>query len=182
MSMHGGAASGGGIGQAASELLKELQKSEDPGKMSGGGKADGASGAQFQQTLQETQNVQSTQQVQETQKVSSSNVLSHAHQHAGSNSDATLAKNTEGAPSSTTVGGAEKAESSHLLHMIQKISQGESEMNKIMSEAMSGKQFSPADLIGMQAKVFHFTQELDLTSKVIEKATGGIKQTLSTQL
>jgi len=34
----------------------------------------------------------------------------------------------------------------------------------------------------MQAGVYRFTQELELTSKVVEKATATIKQTMNTQV
>ena len=55
-------------------------------------------------------------------------------------------------------------------------------MTKIMHMALSGRQFSPTELLAMQAGVYRFSQELHLTGKVVEKATGGIKQTLNTQV
>ena len=37
-------------------------------------------------------------------------------------------------------------------------------------------------LLGLQAKVSQYSLELDLTGKVVEKATNGLKDTLRTQV
>ncbi len=55
-------------------------------------------------------------------------------------------------------------------------------LNSIIKLATSGKSFSPTELIAIQAGVYKFSQELELVSKVVEKATDGIKQTLQTQV
>jgi hypothetical protein len=55
-------------------------------------------------------------------------------------------------------------------------------INKIIELATSGKTFSPTELLAIQAGVYKFSQELELTSKVVEKATDGVKQTLQTQV
>ena len=39
-----------------------------------------------------------------------------------------------------------------------------------------------SELLAVQAGVYKFSQELELTSKVVEKATSGVKQTLQTQV
>jgi hypothetical protein len=51
-----------------------------------------------------------------------------------------------------------------------------------MNMALSGKQFSPTELLAMQAGVYRFSQELDLTSKVVQQFASGVKQTLNTQV
>jgi len=55
-------------------------------------------------------------------------------------------------------------------------------LNSIIKMATSGKSFSPTELLAIQAGVYKFSQELELVSKVVEKATDGIKQTLQTQV
>lgn len=40
---------------------------------------------------------------------------------------------------------------------------------------------SPAELLALQAGVYRFNQELELASKVVEKATGAVKTTLQSQ-
>lgn len=48
--------------------------------------------------------------------------------------------------------------------------------------AESGRTFSPAELLAMQAYTYRASQELELAGKVVEKATSGLKQVLQTQL
>ena len=55
-------------------------------------------------------------------------------------------------------------------------------MEQILKVAESGKSFSPAELLSLQTHVYRASQELDLAGKVVEKATGGIKQVLQTQV
>jgi hypothetical protein len=59
---------------------------------------------------------------------------------------------------------------------------GQGKLDKIIKLATSGRSFSPTELLAVQAGVYKFSQELELTSKVVEKATSGVKQTLQTQV
>jgi hypothetical protein len=54
--------------------------------------------------------------------------------------------------------------------------------DRVRAVAPSGKTFTPAELLAMQAHVYRASQELDLAGKVVEKATGGVKQVLQTQI
>jgi len=69
-----------------------------------------------------------------------------------------------------------------ITTLLQGVMNGQGKLNKIIKLATSGKAFSPTELIAIQAGVYKFSQELELTSKVVEKATDGIKQTLQTQV
>jgi len=51
-------------------------------------------------------------------------------------------------------------------------------MDKLISSSLSGKSFSNSELISLQAGMYKYSQELDLCSKVVEKATSGLKDTL----
>ncbi len=56
-------------------------------------------------------------------------------------------------------------------------------MDKFVNQAMSGKiKLNQQQLLGLQAKVAQYSLELDLTGKVVEKATNGLKDTLRTQV
>ena len=159
---------GGGIGQAAGELLKEMQKAQ----------------AEVQQQVDQ-KNATTTQSFGQMmqQQVSGTTQAADAQVQAQTGSTSVLqqAKANMESPS-TRVGATEKTEQSKLATMLEGIINGQDKMNTIMHMALSGKQFSPTELLAMQAGVYRFTQELDLTSKVVEKATGGIKQTLNTQV
>lgn len=160
--------SGGGIGKAAGELMKEMQKAQnelqqlDPSKQTGGANQ----GFQNVMNTQQTQGVQATNQVKGVQEASK--VLQQAKINATSNT--------------TRVGRAAKTQRSRVSKMLEGMLNGQDKMTKIMKMALSGRQFSPPELIAMQAGVYRFSQELELTSKVVEKATSGIKQTMNTQV
>ncbi|MBM7118217.1 ATP-dependent helicase HrpB [Archangium primigenium] len=69
-----------------------------------------------------------------------------------------------------------------LSHVVGELEKGQVNMDKLIQAGASGKNFSNAELLSLQAGMYKYTQELDLTSKVVEKATSGLKDTLKTQV
>ncbi|OJT23399.1 ATP-dependent helicase HrpB [Archangium sp. Cb G35] len=69
-----------------------------------------------------------------------------------------------------------------LSHVVGELEKGQVNMDKLIQAGASGKTFSNAELLSLQAGMYKYTQELDLTSKVVEKATSGLKDTLKTQV
>ncbi|MEE2900861.1 MAG: hypothetical protein VYC39_00955 [Myxococcota bacterium] len=69
-----------------------------------------------------------------------------------------------------------------LKRIVEDVMQGQNKFGKVLDLAMSGREFSSTELLALQAGVYRFSQELELTSKVIEKGTSAIKQTLNTQV
>ena len=66
--------------------------------------------------------------------------------------------------------------------MLDRVGQAQRRLDHILALAESGKSFSAAELLAFQAHVYRASQELDLAGKVVEKATGGVKQVLQTQV
>lgn len=66
--------------------------------------------------------------------------------------------------------------------VLDQVTQAQGRMEQILKLAESGKSFSPAELLSLQTHVYRASQELDLAGKVVEKATGGVKQVLQTQV
>lgn len=66
--------------------------------------------------------------------------------------------------------------------LLDRVAQAQKQMDKVLAMAQSGKTFTPAQLLSLQAQVYQSSQELDLAGKVVEKVTGGVKQILQTQL
>ncbi|RYZ38005.1 MAG: ATP-dependent helicase HrpB, partial [Myxococcaceae bacterium] len=62
------------------------------------------------------------------------------------------------------------------------VGQAQQRLDHILKLAESGRTFSPSELLALQAHVYRASQELDLAGKVVEKATGGVKQVLQTQV
>jgi hypothetical protein len=81
---------------------------------------------------------------------------------------------------------AQKAEvgksSNALMGMMGNMEKGQASLDKLINGAASGKTFSNAELLSLQAGMYKYSQELDLTSKIVEKATSGLKDTLKTQV
>ena len=76
----------------------------------------------------------------------------------------------------------EKTRDTQLTKVLSSVVSGQDKMDKIIKLATSGRTFNPTELLAIQAGVYKFSQELELTSKVVEKATDGVKQTLQTQV
>jgi len=165
-------AASSGIGKAAGEMMKEMQKAQqqlqDQQKNS---TTVGSSSNNFQQTMQ-------ANQTQQTGKVQQTKATTQVHK---ATNVLKMAKTNTALPS-TRVGAAAKAERSKTVDMLEKMMSGQNKMGKIMDMALSGKQFNPAELLAMQAGIYKFSQELELTSKVVEKTTSSIKQTMNTQV
>jgi hypothetical protein len=66
--------------------------------------------------------------------------------------------------------------------MIDQVAAAQKRMDAVLELAQSGKSFTPAELLSLQTQMYRASQELDLAGKVIEKATGGVKQILQTQV
>lgn len=67
-------------------------------------------------------------------------------------------------------------------HVLDSVSQAQKRMDAVLKMAESGRSFSAAELMALQTRVYQANQELDLAGKVVEKATGGVKQVLQTQV
>lgn len=65
---------------------------------------------------------------------------------------------------------------------INSIRSGQVRLNEIISQATSGRNFSPQELLGMQAEVARITEELQTATKVVEKLSEGVKTLLNMPL
>ncbi len=66
--------------------------------------------------------------------------------------------------------------------VLEQVTRAQQRMDQLLRVAETGKAFSPAELLSLQTHVYRASQELDLAGKVVEKATGGVKQVLQTQV
>lgn len=157
--------SGGGAAKVAEEMLKDVQQAMN--QVDQAQPSQGAGGANFAQVMQ-TQQVNQVQDVRPPQ--SATDVLRAATQPTGLPS-APIGRSLD-------VSGVKNG----VHRIVEDIMQGQNKYGKILDLAMSGRNFSHSELLALQAGVYRFSQELELTSKVIEKGTSAIKQTLNTQV
>ncbi|MBI2894111.1 MAG: type III secretion apparatus protein [Deltaproteobacteria bacterium] len=69
-----------------------------------------------------------------------------------------------------------------MREMMRDITRGERYVDRMIAQASSGRDFSVTELIGIQARVYRYTQELELFSKMVDKTCSGVRQTLQTQV
>lgn len=139
-------------------------------------KADSAQGANAAQAAQKTQATQQTQKTDGTQKVAEVSKT----EKSTLNKIRPDATSTKAAPSVD-----QKAQSSmvnNMTKMMSDLEKGQGVMDKLINSGLSGKNISNGELLSLQAGMYKYTQELELTGKVVEKATTGLKDTLKTQV
>lgn len=69
-----------------------------------------------------------------------------------------------------------------MMKMMSDMEKGQGIMDRLINTGLSGKDISNSELLALQAGMYKYTQELELTGKVVEKATTGLKDTLKTQV
>jgi len=112
-------------------------------------------------------------------------VLADKVQAAGSPDSVGKTQAVQGPEAVSQVEGVAKPERTTLnlvSHVVSELEQGQLRLDKLIEAGTSGKQFSNAELLSLQASMYKYTLELDLTSKVVEKATSGLKDVVKTQV
>jgi hypothetical protein len=127
--------------------------------------------AQAAQATQRTEQVRHAEAINKTDKVALNKVNPAGQEPA----TAKGAQNVTAKPETSKT-------SNMLSHVVGELEKGQVNMDKLIQAGASGKNFSNAELLSLQAGMYKYTQELDLTSKVVEKATSGLKDTLKTQV
>ncbi|WP_434382493.1 ATP-dependent helicase HrpB [Melittangium boletus] len=87
-----------------------------------------------------------------------------------------------GDPAVGGVSSVSAAAPSRAVRVLDQVGEAQRRLDHVLALAESGRSFSPAELLAFQAHVYRASQELDLAGKVVEKAVGGVKQILQTQV
>jgi hypothetical protein len=143
-------------------------------------KAQGAEQVQATQQAQATQKAQATQQVDIARQVDTVNKTDKAalNKVHGANSQQVTTRAAEPVDAKP-----ETSKASNMVSgVVNSLEKGQLNLEKLINSGMSGKNFSNSELLSLQASMYKYTQELDLTSKVVEKATSGLKDVVKTQV
>lgn len=162
------------LANSSKDMMKELQKLQQQDALQKDSKVGQEGGAKFDEKLSQVQ-LNETQQLQQIEK----------NQSLGSQSIKAAQSNQMGAVTqghAHKVGGAEKAPHSVMGNVLKELMAGQNKMEGLMKTAMSGRPLDNQEMIGIQAGVYLFSQQMELASKTIEKATSGIKQMMNTQV
>jgi len=63
-----------------------------------------------------------------------------------------------------------------------RVAEAQARMDRILALAASGRTFSPAELLALQAGVAQASLTVDLAGKVLDRVTSGLRQVLQTQV
>jgi hypothetical protein len=174
----------GGVNQVAQVAQQQTQKPEAAPK-TGASKFDQtmANKADAASATKQTSQVQATQQAQAVQKAGHIDQV----QKAGKVDETLKSRSVKANDpvsqknASQKVGGEKPSQA--IEQMLTDMEGRNANMDKFINQAMTGKlKLNQQQLLGLQAKVSQYSLELDLTGKVVEKATNGIKDTLKTQV
>lgn len=67
------------------------------------------------------------------------------------------------------------------VELLRDVARGERFVRSVMRRAARGEDFTPQELLAIQAGVYRYTQELELVSKIVDKGTAAVRQTLQSQ-
>ncbi len=172
---------GSGAAKIAMQQLQQMQNVR-PQQLNqqAGQKAGGLS---FQQTMQ-------SQQTQQPQKI---NDVQKANKTTKARSIRDIAR-TQKTQSPQKVNPTNKAQAMRmnkvstdtktggLTRLMEGMTNRKKDLDQLIKQALKGKTFNQKELLVLQYKVSTFSMEMDLTSKVVEKSTGGLKQAMNTQV
>lgn len=168
----------GGIGKASAQMMQEMQKEmQKVQDQNGPQKVGNFNDVMAQNGVNDPTKVQDIQKVQEAQKTQQTNGAADVLRTAQSQQVQGVDKSIGVKP----VEGATKTETG-LKAVLNQVVSGQNKLDQIIKMATSGKTYGNQELLAIQASVYKFSQELELTSKVVEKATSGVKQTMQTQV
>lgn len=181
-----------GIPASAAQIAQQkLQEHSHQPQKAGASKFDGvlADKSQGVGKAQATQHAQAVQQVNQVSQVDKTNQVSktNAVDAANKAEKSTLNKVSDNQVTQKAVDPVTaKTETGKVTGMISKMmgdmEKGQGVMDKLINGGLSGKNFNSSELLSLQAGMYKYTQELELTGKVVEKATSGLKDTLKTQV
>lgn len=166
----------GGIGKASQQMMQELQKQMTEQAQKAGG-AGGPNVAQFNDVMQ-TQQAQQTNPALDPTKVQDVTKAGDVLRTAQSQQVTGVDKSID----VKRVEAKAEARESGLKSILNQVVDGQNKLDQVIKMATSGKTYGNQELLAIQAAVYKFSQELELTSKVVEKATSGVKQTMQTQV
>ena len=69
----------------------------------------------------------------------------------------------------------------HLARAASRLAEGDAAMEASMQRAMRGEGLDQAQLIALQSGVYRYSQEMELASRLVDRATQAVKTTLQSQ-
>jgi hypothetical protein len=77
---------------------------------------------------------------------------------------------------------ATPAAESGAARVLTRLLEDERAVDRGLARALRGGAMSPQELLALQVNVIRYSQELEVASRIVDKVTGAVKQTLQTQV
>ena len=85
-------------------------------------------------------------------------------------------------PASESAARSTAAVTHALGRVVAGLEQQRRDIDRVIREAARGRSFSPAELLVLQSKVYTYSQEMDVVSRMVDKTVSVLKTTLNTQV
>ena len=72
--------------------------------------------------------------------------------------------------------------SARLDEFVRGVFEDESRIEEMMQRCVGGQTLGQGELLQLQSLIYGYAQKVELASKVVDKATGGLKQIMNTQV
>jgi exonuclease VII small subunit len=69
-----------------------------------------------------------------------------------------------------------------LEKVVNQLKSGQTRLNDLIKECMSGRTYSPQELLGLQVEISAITTEIQMYSKIVEQGVSSIKSTMQMQV
>ena len=69
-----------------------------------------------------------------------------------------------------------------LDNFVEGVFKDQAKIEKMMRRCVRGKTLSQPELLRLQGLIYGYAQKVELASKIVDKATGGLKQVMNTQV
>ncbi len=71
---------------------------------------------------------------------------------------------------------------SPALSTLARVERAQARLDSVLAAARSGRTFTAAELIGLQAEAYRCAQTVDLATKLVEQGAQSVKQAVNTQI
>jgi len=72
--------------------------------------------------------------------------------------------------------------SKRLDDFLESVGEDQARIEEMMSRCVDGQTLSQQELLELQSVIYGYAQKVELASKLVDKATGGLKQVMNTQV
>jgi flagellar hook-basal body complex protein FliE len=171
-------AGGGMAKKIMQQQMQQMQKMQQTTPQNQPGKAGGGGVSDFQKNFSNKVNqTNNSQKIQADVKVNQQKKVNFNRSNQVNKTDKT-------AKSDMNKLNANKGNSvqQKLSGFLDGLNNRKKTVDGMMDKALKGKVFNNREMLKLQYEVSLFSLEMDLTSKVVDKVTGGIKQVMQTQV